>query len=283
MNSESKGLDDPTAEDQVESAWLSLIGEALAPHDLNAGEAAGVRSRLLRRAAASVRRHAGLITIRSGDGAWRTLKAGVRVKLLCEGAQGASVLIELSPGASLPAHRHQHLEEGIVLRGELQHGDLHLGPGDYHVSPPGSRHGRISSAAGGLAYLRGSALGHTSQALGELLGGLLPGDGPPSHSVLASDDGWEAIADGVEQKILWRDGDRISRFLRLAAGARLPPHAHDGEEECVILRGDAFVGDLLLQAGDFHLAPSGSEHGEVSSDCGALVFVRGREVLPLRP
>lgn len=230
-----------------------------------------------------MRRHAGLITVRSGDGAWRTLKAGVRVKRLGEGRQGSSVLIELSPGASLPTHRHQHLEEGIVLRGELRLGDLHLAPGDYHVSPPGSRHGRISSATGALAYLRGSALGHTSQVLGELLGGLLAGEGPPIHSVLASDNGWEVIADGVEQKILWRDKDRISRFLRLAPGARLPPHAHDGDEECMILRGDAFVGDLLLQAGDFHLAPSGSEHGEVSSDCGALAFIRGREALPLPP
>jgi quercetin dioxygenase-like cupin family protein len=170
-----------------------------------------------------------------------------------------------------------------VLRGQLQLGELQLGAGDYHVSPPGSRHGRIFSPTGGLAYLRGSALGHTSAVLGELLGGLLPGDGPPIHTVLASDDGWEAIADGVEQKILWRDGDRISRFLRLAAAGRLPAHAHDEDEECMLLSGDAYVGDLLLQAGDFHLAPAGSEHGEVSSDCGALVFVRGRAALPLSP
>ncbi|MBL8407277.1 MAG: hypothetical protein JNJ81_05665 [Candidatus Accumulibacter sp.] len=50
-----------------------------------------------------------------------------------------------------------------------------------------------------------------------------------------------------------------------------------------MLSGDAFFGDVLVQAGEFHLAPAGSEHGEVSSDQGAVAFIRGREVLPLSP
>ena len=91
------------------------------------------------------------------------------------------------------------------------------------------------------------------------------------------------MATGVEQKILWRDGEVISRFIRLAPDSRLPAHAHAGEEECMMLAGDAFFGDLLLQAGEFHLAPAGSEHGEVSSDAGALLFVRGCAPLPLPP
>jgi len=190
------------------------------------------------------------------------------------------VLIELAAGAVLPVHRHQHLEEGIVLRGSLQLGDLNLVPGDYHVSPPGSRHGRISSRSGGLAYLRGSSLGHTRAALGELIGGLLPGAGPAAHTVLAADDDWQTIADGVEQKILWRAGDVVSRFYRLAAGSHLPAHAHAHEEECMLLAGDAHFGDILVRAGEFHLAPAGSAHGEISSEHGAVAFVRGHAFLP---
>jgi len=65
------------------------------------------------------------------------------------------------------------------------------------------------------------------------------------------------------------------------SGGRLPAHVHDGEEECIMLSGDAFFGDLLVQAGDFHLAPPGSEHGVTTTDGGALAFLRGREILPL--
>ena len=47
--------------------------------------------------------------------------------------------------------------------------------------------------------------------------------------------------------------------------------------------GDAYFGDVLVQAGEFHLAPAGSVHDEVSSDHGALLFVRGRATRPLPP
>jgi quercetin dioxygenase-like cupin family protein len=264
-----------------ESALSLLLCESMLPLDSSAARHAGLRSRLLRRVRESARRHAGLITIRADDGTWLAVKAGIRAKLLREGPHGASALIEFAPAATLPAHRHHYLEEGIVLRGRLQLGDLDLLPGDYHVSPPGSRHDRISSREGGLAYLRGTSLGNTTAVLGEVLGGLLPGNGPPFHTVFAREDSWERVAEGVEQKILWRDDDVISRLVRLAAGGRLPAHVHDGEEECIMLSGDAFFGDLLVQAGDFHLAPPGSEHGVTTTDGGALAFLRGREILPL--
>ncbi len=280
MNSPPNHRGSTAAENDEQEALQRMICDGLAPIALPPGAASGLRSRLLQRVGDSARRHAGLITVRTGDGIWRRLLKGVRSKLLHDGAEGASVLIELAAGAVLPVHRHQHLEEGIVLRGSLQLGDLNLVPGDYHVSPPGSRHGRISSRSGGLAYLRGSSLGHTRAALGELIGGLLPGAGPAAHTVLAADDDWQTIADGVEQKILWRAGDVVSRFYRLAAGSHLPAHAHAHEEECMLLAGDAYFGDILVRAGEFHLAPAGSAHGEISSDQGAVAFVRGHAFLP---
>lgn len=272
-----------TPEDDDPRSLTPLIYEGLQPIELPAPQRDDLRKRLLHRVGDSVRRHAGLLTVRAGDGNWCALKAGVRSKTLWEGPQGASVLIELAPGATLPVHRHHHLEEGIVLRGGLQLGELALGPGDYHVSPPGSRHARISSRTGALAYLRGTSLGDTRRVLGELLGGLIPGNGAANHTVFASQGDWQRVATGVEQKILWRDGDVISCFFRLAAGAHLPAHTHDGDEECIVLSGDAFFGDVLVQAGDFHLAPAGSEHGEAYSDHGALAFIRSRALPPFSP
>ncbi len=111
----------------------------------------------------------------------------------------------------------------------------------------------------------------------------MPGKGPAVHTIRASQGDWRGIAPGAEERIVWRDGDTVSRFIRLAPGSRLARHAHAGNEECMMITGDAFFGDLLVQAGEFHLAPAGSEHGEVSSDNGALLFVRGRPPLPLPP
>jgi len=253
-----------------------LICEGLAPVALSADRHAGLRARLLQRAGESASRLAGLLTVRSGEGTWTRVKAGVRAKILHRGRQGASVLIEFAPGASLPVHRHRQLEEGIILRGSLQLGELDLVAGDYHVSPAGSRHGRIAARQGGLAYLRGTSLGQTSAVVGELLGALVPGRGPAIRTIPASEEGWQLIAAGVETKLLYQDGDLVSRFVRLAPGGVLPAHRHSAEEECLMLTGDAFLGDLLLTPGDFHLAPAGSEHGDVSSDGGALFFVRGQ-------
>lgn len=263
-----------------ESNIRRLILEGLAPLELAPDHRASLRGRLMARVGDSQRRHAGLVTVRAGDGVWRDVKAGVRVKTLREAPTGASVLIELAPGAALPAHRHRYLEEGIILQGGLQVDDLELGPGDYHVSPAGSRHGRISSRQGTIAYLRGTSLGHTAAVFAELIGGLLPGAGPAPHTVFAGDGVWETIAEGTEQKLLWRDGDCISRFLRLAPGTRLPPHAHEGDEECIMLAGEAFFGDILVRAGEFHLAPHGSVHLETISETGGMAFLRSRRYLP---
>lgn len=63
------------------------------------------------------------------------------------------MLIEFAPGATL-VHRHHYLEGGIVLRGSLQIGELKLGQGDYHVSPPGSRRACIYLVAGAHAWER---------------------------------------------------------------------------------------------------------------------------------
>jgi hypothetical protein len=44
----------------------------------------------------------------------------------------------------------------------------------------------------------------------------------------------------------------------------------------MMLDGDAFFGDRLVCAGDFHLTPAGTEHAVLTSDSGALLFVRSR-------
>lgn len=260
--------------EQVELNRLLL--ESLAPIPLNSDRHEALRQGLMARVAQSITRQAGLLTVRLKDGAWQTLKSGIRFKPLWTGPEGSSVLIEFAPGASLLAHRHNWLEEGIVLRGGLQMGELELGLFDYHVSPAGSRHTVIQSRQGALAYLRGTSLGHKPSVLRELLGGLLPLGGDPSLTVFANkNDNWLEVIEGVFKKDLWSDDTRVSRFYRLEPGARVAEHTHLLDEECMMLEGEVFLGDTLLRAGDYQLAPAGTLHGEVYSDVGATLFVRG--------
>ncbi|WP_232470725.1 MULTISPECIES: cupin domain-containing protein [Methylococcus] len=274
MNSRPEFPNLPAESEQTE--LNDLLVESLAPIELSSGIREVLRTRLMDRIARSVADQAGLLTVRLKDGAWQTLRRGVRFKPLWTGPAGSSVLIEFAPGALLPAHRHSWTEEGIVLRGGLQMGSLDLGPLDYHLSPAGSRHASIRSRQGALAYLRGTSLGRKSSVLRELIGGLLPVTGPAPTTVFADNkEGWVEVAEGVMKKDLCSDGILASRFYRLAPGAKVPAHSHLQDEECMMLEGEVFLGDILLRAGEYQLAPVGTRHGEVFSDVGATLFVRG--------
>ncbi|OQW75297.1 MAG: hypothetical protein BVN35_08795 [Proteobacteria bacterium ST_bin11] len=266
------------ANDPEQDQLNRLLLDSLSPIELSKVRHDMLKQDLLTRAAKSVANQAGLFTVRAKDGVWQALKNGIRVKQLWNGAeQGNSVLIEFAAGASLMPHRHNCLEEGIVLRGDLQMGNLRLGPLDYHASPAGSRHGGISSQHGALAYLRGTSLGDTHEVLREVLGGLVPFGQNRSLTVYADNtDAWQEIAPGLWKKPLWQDGARESCFYRLEADTYYPAGVHQGEQEYMMLEGDLFIDDRLLRAGDYQIAEAGSKHQEVYSDVGATLFVRGK-------
>ena len=92
---------------------------------------------------------------------------------------------------------------------------------------------------------------------------------------IRADEGlWRSVAPLVDMKMLYDDGSSHSFLLRLQAGARLPPHGHAADEECIVLEGEGSIGDIFLRAGDYHLAPKGMRHGETFTATGALLFIR---------
>ena len=272
QNSTDQALADLETKEQ--ESVLAMLSEHLQPLPTPHERVASLEQRLENRIQASLAKHAGLRTVRSRDGVWRNLVAGIRYKPLWESSQGNSVLVEFAPGSALPNHRHNYLEEGIVLSGSLQMDDLELNQFDYHVSPAGSRHGRIRSEQGALAYLRGSSLGQPVSVFKEMLGGLLPNNHKDSESVFSGEGGWVEVQDGLYQKDLWTDGTVASRYFRIAANTKIAGHHHPLDEECMMLSGDIFLGDILLQEGDYHCAPAGTEHLEIFSDTGALFYIR---------
>lgn len=99
---------------------------------------------------------------------------------------------------------------------------------------------------------------------------------PQHRTVRASEGCWQVIRPGVERKMLWVTDSVESWMLRLAPGAVLPAHLHATDEECVVIEGSVRIGcALLLREGDFHVAAHGSWHDEVTTDEGAVVYLRG--------
>ncbi|RCS56840.1 cupin domain-containing protein [Parvibium lacunae] len=94
-------------------------------------------------------------TIRAGEGSWETLLPGVAMKVLQRHANTQSYLLRLAPGAVVPAHRHTHTEECIVLQGEVRMANLHVKEGGYHRAPASVAHDAVTSPTGALLYLRG--------------------------------------------------------------------------------------------------------------------------------
>lgn len=97
------------------------------------------------------------------------------------------------------------------------------------------------------------------------------------HTVRLEDGDWVSIRSGLEKKLLYRDpvtGEE-SYLFRMQPGASIEGHHHAKAEECLILEGDLAIGDLRLNAGDYHLAAKGTIHPILRSQGGALMFVRG--------
>jgi quercetin dioxygenase-like cupin family protein len=95
----------------------------------------------------------------------------------------------------------------------------------------------------------------------------LPGSTQPG-------DGWVELLPKAHAKLLFTDGEAESYMIRLEPGAWAPEHEHPADEECLVLEGSLWQGDIYLKAGDFHVARPGMKHGELRTDTGALVFIR---------
>ncbi|MCG8378914.1 MAG: cupin domain-containing protein [Proteobacteria bacterium] len=100
---------------------------------------------------------------------------------------------------------------------------------------------------------------------------------PGTLTVRASTDEWNTIAPGAEVKYLNVDTDTgfQSYLLRLKPGTRLDAHSHTLAEECLVLEGDLQIGETSFFKGDYHLVPAGIPHPEITSESGALIFIRG--------
>jgi len=95
------------------------------------------------------------VSIRSSEGEWRAIRDGVMMKLLnFDKSLGlATSLVRMSPGTSLPEHRHEGVEQFYIIEGDcIINGEI-LGPGDYHRAEAGSIHNSTSTETGTMFLL----------------------------------------------------------------------------------------------------------------------------------
>jgi quercetin dioxygenase-like cupin family protein len=100
------------------------------------------------------------------------------------------------------------------------------------------------------------------------------GERARQSTVRAAEGEWVAVGPGLTLKLLHRDGDTETFLLRMAPGAKLPPHGHGLDEACFVVEGTARLGDVDVAAGDYHHAHAGSVHGVVTTDTGAVLLLR---------
>lgn len=93
----------------------------------------------------------GIFVQRIAEGRWRpTGLPGVWAKPLFKDrrADRSTMLVKCDPGAYIPHHDHQGVEELIVLEGDLQVGETLLKAGDYIRTVAGQDHGDAFSPSG---------------------------------------------------------------------------------------------------------------------------------------
>ncbi len=97
-----------------------------------------------------------------------------------------------------------------------------------------------------------------------------------TYTVRADEREWIRVGPLTEIKILRRDWQENNQSLlvRLAPGAVIAAHGHSLEEECLVLEGEAMVGEHVFRAGDMHVARPGAIHDGLRTTTGCLLYIR---------
>ena len=241
--------------------------------------AAALGERLAERARRSALAHRDFHTVRREELSWTTLANGSSQALLHASPQAHATLVRLQPGAVLPWPVDVQAQEILVVQGELQAQPLGQAPVTMALHAMALRSGpeadtlTASSTDPTTLYVR-----HLLQAPSSLSGPEREWWSVPRAPLQISHAHgrrWRPSFPGVEVLPLWGTADITSMLVRFAPGASVPDHPHAADEDCLMLEGEMFLGDILLRPGDYQLAPAGGGHFGETSDVGGTFFFHG--------
>lgn len=94
-------------------------------------------------------------TLRADEGEWRAGSAGILIKQLFVDEKNGTVtsLFKFAPGAHAPLHKHEGIEQCLVLEGDFHLNDEIFGPGDFTSAMPGSVHHTAYTENGALLLI----------------------------------------------------------------------------------------------------------------------------------
>lgn len=170
-------------------------------------------------------------------------------------------LIELTAGSHWAGPAPDRHREWLVLQRLVRMGDEHLRLRDYHAAPAASAAHELRTDEGAVLFLRESAAP--------------AGADPASFTVRDEDAGWPDFAPGIQRRMLWQHAGQAAMLYYAQPGACVPLHTHGHDEECLMVQGELFLDDVLLQPGDYQLAPAGSGHRITETDTGAVIYAHG--------
>jgi quercetin dioxygenase-like cupin family protein len=238
-----------------------------------------LQQRLTERVRRSVDAHREFVTVRREDLPWQTVADGCEEAVLTSTAYTRVVQVRLAAGAALHWPDDARAQEVLVVKGNVQ--ALPAGAEAPTVLAPHGFALRDDAAAGTLRAQDGPALVYVRHLLADV-----PTLPEPErtwwqkpraalHLVPAGTRKWRPNFPGVDVLPLWGSADITSMLVRFAPGASVPDHRHAVHEDCLMLEGEMFLGDILLRAGDYQLAPAGGGHFGEMSDVGGTFFFHG--------
>lgn len=230
-----------------------------------AAPGSALAGRLRQRIQRSLLAEQGLVTVRARSAQWQALAPGVWQRWLYQAPHPASSrpgeplgarVVELSAGSTVALTGSGALAL-LVMQGAVSVDGEQLGLRDYLHVPAGVAV-RLASAPGAEVFVREA-------------------DGGPAARTLVRDAeaGWPEFVPGIRRRVLWAAAGQAAMLYRADAGAQVPLHRHGHDEECLMLEGELFLDDVLLQAGDYQLAPAGTGHQVTETDTGAMLYAHG--------
>ena len=225
--------------------------------------------RLSERLDRSLQAERGMITVRRrktlaepmGDGVQqRWLYRAPRGRALRPGEPRSACTVELQAGARLvlPAGGPR---EFLVMRGSAEVDGERLSLRDFLLLPAGAT-AVLGSPDGAHVFVR--------EAEGDADGGAVE-----RTLVRDQEAGWPEFAPGIRRRVLWSGGGQAALLYRADPGASVPHHNHGHDEECLMVQGELFLDDVLLQQGDYQLAPAGTGHHTTETDTGVVLYAHG--------
>lgn len=236
-------------------------------------------ARLAARARHSVQVHREYHTLRREDRRWAEAGPGVREATLWCGPTARVQLLELAPGAAVPWPAGVQAQELLLVHGPLlvrsaaAQGDTSLAPHSHVLRSAADAGVLRTGAARALLYVRQMLVDPATLPEPEASWWRLPREA--LHCVQPQQRRWLPTFPGVEVLPLWGNAEITSMLVRFAPGASVPDHRHAVHEDCLMLEGEMFLGDILLRPGDYQLAPAGGGHFGETSDVGGSFFFHG--------